>query len=352
MKKIFTTCILLAFFSCFMSGAFAQNVIAVEHSGVSSFYQNLDTAMAHAVSGDMVYLPATSYNFTNFIINKGVHFVGAGSNLDSSSATGITVFNGTVFITSGADNGSIEGIYFNGNIHFGMSSSDQTINMYSINRCVMNALHLSYNGSTGTASTNINIIENIIKGYILCGYAQNIVISKNIVESYVGYISGSALIENNVFLYPACPAYMFTTVSAATIRNNIFFASPCTNYETYQFFGGGTSGNMLSHNMFTKPFTIQAGNPLDDNIFNVGDTLFINQSGNIYDIHHNYHLRSTCLGKNAGTDGTDIGLYGTASPKKDGEIPYNPHIQAKAIPSSTNAQGNLNINIKVKAQDN
>jgi hypothetical protein len=351
MKRIlFLSTLLIAAF-CFSTKA--QNLIAVEHSGVSTFYQNLDTAMYYAENGDNVYLPATSFNVGSFLINKGVHLVGAGCNPDSSSATGITLFNGTVSVTTGSDNGSMEGIYINGELHFGTSPSDQIVNMYSVNRCAFNNLYLSYNGSTTSTSTNLNINESIIKGIILCGNTQNTVISKCIIEGYMAYISGATTLTNNVFLKNPCSSeYMFSITSAATIQNNIFLLALCNFYEQYQLLTTG-SGNTFSHNLFIVPNPIPGGNVNDGNIYSVvRDSIFMNQTGNTYNILHNYHLKNTCAGKNAGTDGTDIGPYGTATPKKDGEIPFNPHIQTKAIPASTNSQGNLNVNIKVKAQEN
>ena len=72
--------------------------------------------------------------------------------------------------------------------------------------------------------------------------------------------------------------------------------------------------------------------------------IFVDQTGYIYNPDHNYQLQNDC--------GTDIGIYGTAEPFKDGGVPNNPHIQINSIGSSTNAEGDLPINIKVAAQDN
>jgi len=79
-------------------------------------------------------------------------------------------------------------------------------------------------------------------------------------------------------------------------------------------------------------------------------TIFVNQSGNSFSYDDDYHLQSTCPGKNAGRDGTDIGIYGGASPWKEGSIPFNPHIQTLNISPVTNSSGNLNVNIQVEAQ--
>ncbi len=52
------------------------------------------------------------------------------------------------------------------------------------------------------------------------------------------------------------------------------------------------------------------------------------------------------------SDGTDIGIYGSSQPYKEGAVPFNPHIYFKNIGGTTTPNGLLNINIKVKAQDN
>lgn len=351
MKKLSLILILITTVA-FNFNANAQNVIAVEHLGVSSFYQNLDTALVHAVNGDMVYLPASSYNIGTLTINKGVHIVGAGSNVDSSLATGVTLFTGTLRIITGSDNGSIEGVYINGDIYFGTSPSDQAVNMFSIKRCVMNNVYLSYNGSASTASTNFSLSENIIKGYINGGNIQNVEITKCIIEGTINNFNGNALFSNNIFLKGTCDGYLLNTVTATIFQNNISLPRFCDNSSTWYLISSGT-GNTFTNNMFVDAVPIPAGNTANGNLNSVPhDSIFVNQTGNLYNIAHNYHLRPTCIGKNAGTDGTDIGLYGTASPKKDGEIPFNPHVQTKAIPASTNSQGNLDINIKVKAQEN
>jgi len=255
-------------------------------------------------------------------------------------------------ILSGSDNGSIEGVYVNGSIYFGTTPSDQTVSMFSINRCVMNNVYLSYNGSASTASTYLSLSENIIKGAINGGNAQNVEISKCIIEGSINNFNGNSIFSNNIFLKSTCDGYLLNVVSATIFQNNISLPRFCAYYSTWYLLSSGT-GNTFTHNMFVDATPIPVGNTDNGNLLSVPhDSIFISQTGNSYNINDNYHLRNSCIGKKAGTDGNDIGLYGTASPKKDGEIPFNPHIQTKAIPSSTNSQGGLDVNIKVKAQNN
>jgi len=101
-------------------------------------------------------------------------------------------------------------------------------------------------------------------------------------------------------------------------------------------------------------------NPLPNETTNVGSnnivgqeqsSIFINQEGNTFNYTHDYHLQTSSPGKNAGTDGTDVGIYGGIYPWKEGSIPFNPHFQQVQVSPKTDANGNLNVNIKVEAQE-
>lgn len=82
------------------------------------------------------------------------------------------------------------------------------------------------------------------------------------------------------------------------------------------------------------------------------DSVFINSIGTAFNFNSDYHLKPNSPGKNAGTDGSDIGIYGGSYPWKEGGIPFNPHFQYKKINGTTNQNGSLPVIIKVKAQDN
>jgi hypothetical protein len=64
-----------------------------------------------------------------------------------------------------------------------------------------------------------------------------------------------------------------------------------------------------------------------------------------------YHLKDACSGKNAGTDGTDVGIYGTSVPFKENRLPSIPNFSLKAISPETDATGKLPVNIVVDAQE-
>jgi hypothetical protein len=47
-----------------------------------------------------------------------------------------------------------------------------------------------------------------------------------------------------------------------------------------------------------------------------------------------------------------VGIYGGLFPYKEGAVPLNPHISLKNIAPQTDVNGDLNIQLKVNAQDN
>ncbi|MDR2774125.1 MAG: hypothetical protein LBC19_05185 [Tannerella sp.] len=62
----------------------------------------------------------------------------------------------------------------------------------------------------------------------------------------------------------------------------------------------------------------------------------------------NYHLKGT-QGKNEATDGTDVGIYG-GSGFSDAALPPIPRITNKKVAEQTDENGNLKVQIQVKAQ--
>lgn len=82
------------------------------------------------------------------------------------------------------------------------------------------------------------------------------------------------------------------------------------------------------------------------------ESIFIDPQDFVYNFKNDFHLQANSSGKNAGSDGTDIGIYGGRFPWKDGGLPITPHIESKFVNGTTDTNGNLNVKIKVAAQDN
>ena len=111
--------------------------------------------------------------------------------------------------------------------------------------------------------------------------------------------------------------------SNCTVENNIFKSfsnSANSNCIFRNNVNGGVNGtdgqgNQGSGNYFDNL-------PLDSVFVNYNSSFGLNYSSN-------FQLRSNSPYLVAGTDGTDIGIYGGPFPWKEGSIPFNPHLSVK-----------------------
>jgi len=162
----------------------------------------------------------------------------------------------------------------------------------------------------------------------------------------LNYINANAVIDGNVLLNNHNSSSIFTSISSSTIKNNIILSTgPMVNH-------GVT--NTLYNNLFVASsisYYNSANNYESNNYFSIAQAdIFVNQTGNVFDFSHDYHLKNPEL--YIGTDGTQVGLYGGITPFKEMGVPTNPQVTTKTISKETDANGNLQINITVKAQEN
>ncbi len=344
---------ILLFAACF--AGYGQNVIGVLHNGSTTFYSTLDSAVMVAQNGDNVYIPGGSFALDS-PINKAYNLIGVGYNPDSTVATGLTqiTHSSITYITSGASNGSMTGIYFyNTNIYFGSNAANQGVVNYSINRCHFNNNSpLTLGSSSPATANNLSFNEDIFDDYVNGQEVQNCFFSKCFFSVFEVFGQGNQFI-NNIFSSYALSGtyYLLWNITNSTFKNNIFFYNLNNPGNSYS-----CSGNIFYNNLFAVDTFVLPGTSLN-NLFNVSQSkIFVNAAGllaspYLYSYTDNYALISTSPGKNYGTDGTDVGIFGTTAPFKQGGVPYNPHIQFSSIPTTT-SQGTLNVKITVAAQNN
>jgi hypothetical protein len=337
---------------------FAQNLIAVQNGGEPKFYSKLDSAIVFAVDSDTLYLPGGNFAL-NTDIGKRLHIIGVGHHPDSTLVTNPTIINinSSLNLITGATGGSLMGIKLNGNLQFGTSSTDGNVCNYKVARCYVGSII-----SNSNASTNNLFYENIITnggGFyfsISMNNAESNYFYNNIITGgFGGYsqftvngIGAGSIFKNNIFINNDYD--YLNGVVYSVFENNIFAASSLFN-PSYGIFN-----NIFNNNLFVTPssyiFWTNWNNTGINNIFEQAQTsIWINQNGDSFSYSQDYHLQTTSPGKNAGRDGTDIGIYGGMFPWKEGSIPFNPHFQQVQISPKTDANGNLNVNIKVAAQE-
>lgn len=315
----------------------AQNLIAVQNGDTPEFFYALDSAIIHAQNGDTIYLPGGNFTLSNYI-DKNLHIIGTGHHPDSTSSTFSTTI-GQFLLADGASNGSLSGVNINGSIQ-----CSQAVHDYKISRCkILNQISLF------DSSYNFIFIENIFMNCFVansqfitnCSFYNNI-FTYGFCWSSIAY--KNCVFKNNIFLNGQGYGYLALLCQYSIIDNNIFLGVSSLN---------GISNSTLRNNLFKFDVAFQSNANSDlSNIINYPGEIFINQSGGLFNYSHNYHLAPECTGNNAGTDGTDIGIYGGIFPWKEGSIPRNPHIKTKSISGATDPNGNINVTIRVAAQDN
>jgi len=283
-------------------------------------------------------------------ITKQLHLIGAGHHPDSSLATNPTYINSYIELREGSDGSSFTGICFPGT-SAGISFGNGTFcaKNIAVRRCYIYSLRFSVSYSWSCGSIDNVLIENIFLSNLYAIGGHHNQISNNILFMLDGFGNYNN-IRNNIFLSTSGNVIaQGPDISNSWFENNIFLAS--TNVFSYH--STTFKNNVFNNNLFVQniSFPVNSSTIGSNNIVNQPQSsIFVNQSGNAFNYAHDYHLQPTCPGKNAGRDGTDIGIYGGVSPWKDGSIPFNPHFQSITVAPTTDSTGNLNVNIKVEAQ--
>jgi hypothetical protein len=346
MKAILTILLLML-----GSVVFSQSVFVVQNDGSPSAHQTLDSALYYAVDGDYIYMPGGTFNVGSVRITKNLNIIGAGHYPDSTQATGRTVLTGDVYFKTGADGSTLQGLYLNGDIYMGETSSTGDVQNIHISRSNVNNIYLtsSTSGSTNYGAQNIFIKDCIVRTALKGANTQGVIVETSILN-YIAYFDGNAEFRNNIFLKQGtssssdyCVMYR---VDNCTFNNNIFKNSATAGHFAYL-----CNDNTFNNNIFNMA-TCYGGS-----CFNCLYSIdfyaqFVDVPLNSFDYTYDFHLSDTSVAIGAGLVGTDCGIYGGDNPYKEAAVPVNPHIQFKQIPSATDSQGKLNIQVKVRAQDN
>lgn len=319
----------------------AQGRFVIQNGGNSQVFTTFQSAFTALAEGDTLYIPGGTYVIGDINIDKKVTFIGAGHYPAYTGATGQTILQGNIRFITGADYSLIQGIYLTGGINIGTSDSNQGVSFLTISRSNLNGIRL-YASSPSTAH-NIHITENIIRGTIDGGNAQQVLVEKNIANNIANF-NNNVVVANNIFLQTTGDAFQY--IYSCLFQNNIILHS-----GSY-FFWGGSSSNTFLNNLFVRNITFNPPDYGSDNIISQPlASIFVNYPGGAFSYDFDFHLQETSPGKDAGTDGFDIGIYGTALPYKEGAVPFNPNITLQQINPSTDAEGNLGVEIQVSAQE-
>lgn len=336
MKHFFTSLFVLLVATTFSQ---TPQIARVSSDGITTvIYTDLKKALSDAQNDDFIYLPAGTFNVDSVIIQKRINIVGTGIYPDSTKATGKTVINGKVYLKAGRDGGSLQGIEFANSGSLGHILT-YAAGDFTISKTMFNSI---FDGDAAAAGT-INIKECVVNGYL---YNYNSASNGNLI-----YNVTNSIIHDNSYpcyysLYNNCIFLSFTTIAGNynEYRNCIFhLAGSIGTNQPNRFFNShienAGSDNALGNAALNLNTTYDA---------NVNNTFVGGYCPTSFNYTFDFHIKGSSTAASNGTDGTEKGIYGSMNPYNPN--PYNPHIYFKSIAPSTNAQGQLQINVKVKAQ--
>ncbi|MCX6271320.1 MAG: hypothetical protein NTU44_08915 [Bacteroidetes bacterium] len=340
-----------------MMNCFAQSgleVITVDHLGTPRFFTRLDSAVNFAQNDDVIYLSSGVFTLSDTLaVSKRIKLYGVGHYADSTTATGgITKIIGSLRFASASDGSFFSGIYLTGNLITLSGVTKMSIIYSSIESISV----FDPNGPLGSNVIYISdcVIRTAIDGKLV---ARRIQCKRSHVNNISNVEGGS---------YDHCLINYLCHVNNTSFSNNYCYANALTtvNYNncTLGYFinllqnsQAASHNNSFINNFFTNSMVTSwtlpdaLGNTGSGNIFfnTSWSATFVNASSS-FSYSSDYHIKATSVAKNAATDGTDIGVYGTMEPYKNGAVPDNPHIYFKQITTNNNT---LQLNIKVSAQD-
>jgi hypothetical protein len=216
----------------------------------------------------------------------------------------------------------------------------------TIIRCRVNgSCDFANSGTPTTNSSDVVIFQSVFIGNVDLQGVENVLMSNCILQSQVLNSTGNTF-RNNSFLKLTTSSGIFISGGNNVYLNNIFSTGAIAITIT--------AGNIFQNNIFANANPSLGVGVIDLNNYKGIDlsTVYTNQSGNVFDYAHDYHLLAAASTLYTGDDASQVGLYGGMFPLKDGFVPQNPHISTKTIAPTTDTNGDLQIQIHVEAQNN
>lgn len=286
--------------------------------------------MQKATAGSTIYLPGGGFTLTDTLsINKKLTIIGVGHNLSAGNADGFTSIDGNISFIGNSSESAIMGCYVTQDIGIGRDGS--AVEDVLIKYCNMYRIFIYNKTCTGTV-----VNQNFCRSSIWLG-ETNAKVTNNIAN---GVHSGDcAEISYNVLwasTYPFSNGNFSTICKNSAISYNILLYTTSSNVpSTYSY------GNQYNHNM--GRYSISD----DPDFINVTDAwtdVFVNYLSGSNPLS-DYHFKEAYQQY----EGL-VGIYG-GSGFSDSGIPPVPYISYKYVPDHTDAEGKLNIKIRVKASE-
>ena len=332
----------IATFICFFGFySFAAIRTVSNNPAQPAQFSTFAAAQSASVDGDTIYIQGSPFQYTTLTVTKRLVIVGAGFAPNNSDGQPTNVANILLSRTGGnnASGSTIMGL-LSGNIGpEGLSLACDNITLLR-NRFLNSTIALTLNNSSsGTYAKGWIIVNNIFQGRVDGGASSsspsplNIVFANNIFvgQSINGFNSATVIIDHNLFLGVSgvgVLAGMYNVV----VSNNIFSRSlglvldPSPSVVFCAFNNNLSNLTTIANSDYYNPATdfanfvasVGGSNIGSGNIIGQNPLFILNANPDAYSTLDNYRLQSTSPGKNAGNDGTDLGIYGGSYPFPSG----------------------------------
>ena len=336
-----------------LTGYVQAQVFMVVKDNTSTPYNNLEDAVAAAEAGSTVYIPTGTYLIqknptiagaarnNTLLIDKKLNLIGAGA---GEGALHATTLQGDITVTAGGSGSKFEGFDISQvNSAQGDLRIDNVSN-FMLKRCRFRNLYPTGKGDGNIFSeSQMGMIQTMQSLYSAAyglpadaSIITEILVQNCIVTYTINYLR-KAKFTNDVFTGGVYT--QFVNVANSVITNNIF-----TGSNTVDVNQSGSSLNSYTYNLMVGNFSATANNnDVANNITGV-------PLANIFVDQVRWHLKTGCPGIGAGSDGTDMGIYGGAG-AKEVRIPAYPAVTEFTVAGTSTAAGELSAKVKVEAQN-
>lgn len=346
MKKNLFSLMLMMFMA---SVSLKATVRTVSNSSVyPAQFTSVQAAADASLTGDTLQLMPSSTSYGNLNVSKRLVVLGIGVNNGATTTPDLDCTLG-ITLQYSLPNANASNSVFQGLIISSMSAA-VGVSGVVVEHCYFlpssTSIEPGVNFRIARCTGSSTPIRMNAGGVLSNSLFSNLTISSvNNISQSGGLISNCIIVNSS-----------WSSLRNILITNNIFLnltRSGSINSSNNQ---GCVFNNNLTYN-YPQPLLPSAGNSGSGNLENQ-QPLFVNvpSSANYYtstphytNFTYNYRLASNSPGKNAGTDGQDLGLYG-------GQYPWTANIGFPGIPQITEmeilnsvAPVNGSLNVRVKA---
>ncbi|MDA0745485.1 MAG: right-handed parallel beta-helix repeat-containing protein [bacterium] len=344
--------LILSILALWATAALAQTIrVANNNANVPTgvnIYPTLQKAIDEATPGDLIHVIPSTTTYGNIKIDRRLTILGIGFHPDKEVALKSEV--GNVKLSEGSEGTRLAGLKIN--------SIGGGVDNFTIESCQTSEINFfAQIPNTALTLNNIVIRNCVITGtgrvrLIPKDASSNVIISNNIFMQAALVISGitGVVITNNVFTgLTEGPESIHDGLHNALVTNNILFARTVKGLGSFYGYKNNTFRNNIVWGSGDNEIPTIDDNTESNNQKGV-DPQFVNfpeKGTRSWSFDFDLRLRETSPGKNAGDDGTDIGIYGGVNPFDPTGTPL-PYVQSIVVPSAVKVGTDLKVTIRAR----